>query len=172
VSTPETTPRRCPRCSSENNAVIESKRSQQGRRRQRIQCAVCEHRWTEYPDGSPRASRRSKAIQHPLSTDDVRWVLQAYHLDHAAAGRYLSPQRNRETIRQVRVGILYRDVVPQLPRWRPRQNNTNGGLSCAHCKHWLGERCGFDHPDPLAEGLVFANECLHYAAALGKVTAA
>jgi hypothetical protein len=66
---------------------------------------------------------------------------------------------SRETIRQIRVGKIYRDVLPEgyYPPPGP------GDPSCERCQEWRGEACSLGFPDPIEEGLGFARDCSLYA---------
>jgi hypothetical protein len=69
---------------------------------------------------------------------------------------------SRETVRQIRAGLIYRVVHPEL--LRPGANRDMppliiDGLNCYDCVNWAGSRCNFGFPDPLIEGLTFAADC-------------
>lgn len=68
-----------------------------------------------------------------------------------------------ETVRQIRIGRMYPDMVP-------KKEVLTGG-SCDRCHHWRGleaiEPCDLGHRDPVDEGLGFARFCATYKKAPG-----
>jgi len=64
-----------------------------------------------------------------------------------------------ETIRQIRIGKIYRDLLPGNYRPPPKP----GDPSCEHCRFWEVEQCGIGFPDPLEEGPGFARDCSLFA---------
>jgi|694.fasta_scaffold63958_4 hypothetical protein len=62
---------------------------------------------------------------------------------------------SRETIRQIRIGKIYRDALPDGYRPPPGPNDP----SCERCMHWYHGECGLGFPDPALEGPVFASDC-------------
>ena len=89
------------------------------------------------------------AKKPPLPDSAVRDILTSYHVGHSEMGRRYD--RSHQTICQIRTGEVYRDRLPELPRWVT-------GRSCEQCQHWAG-RCDLGFPDPLEEGLAFAQQC-------------
>ena len=140
-----------------------------GTRRRRLGCMDCGHRWTTW-DG-PRPPRGGISLRKPpsaptakrqgsLTDEQVRQVLIRTDVDNTEASRWLgcSP----ELVRQIRAGMLYRTVHPQLVRPNARADApppTVDGPSCHECSNWAGVRCGFGFPDPQLEGLGFAADC-------------
>lgn len=68
-----------------------------------------------------------------------------------------------ETVRQIRIGRMYPDMVPK--------KEVLTGSSCDRCHHWRGleaiEPCDLGHRDPVDEGLGFARFCATYKKAPG-----
>jgi hypothetical protein len=68
-----------------------------------------------------------------------------------------------ETVRQIRAGLMYADMVPK--------KEATTGSSCDRCRHWRGvdaiEPCDLGHRDPIDEGLGFARFCATYGKAPG-----
>ena len=60
-----------------------------------------------------------------------------------------------ETIRQIRAGQIYRDVLPDGYRPPPGP----GDPSCERCQEWRGDHCSMGFPDPIEEGIGFARDC-------------
>lgn len=64
-----------------------------------------------------------------------------------------------ETVRQVRMGLIYRDLLP-------KGRTPAGNGSCERCIHWRGvdalEPCDLGHRDPIDEGVTFARLCNTY----------
>lgn len=61
-----------------------------------------------------------------------------------------------EFIRQIRAGMIYRDLLP-------KNSAATDGRTCRSCIHWRGidaaEPCDLGHRDPLEEGIGFARWC-------------
>ena len=164
----------CPSCSSTNTKTIESRPIRAGARRRRHCCNSCDHRWTSYADAQgnsiappppvvPRAPQPPRPHQLRFSEADVRLILQSPDrtLNSLAAELGCS----RETVRQVRRGLSYIDVHPELPRQGARPAPPPAGApSCLRCNHWQNDDCGIGFPDPLEEGPGFAADCDLYAA--------
>lgn len=158
----------CPKCQSVRHAVRETRRCVNGTKRRRIECMECGHRWTEW-DGA-RPPRRIDGVTRRLTTnrkrlwlseDQVRMVLTQPEVNNQQMAKLLDC--SGETVRQIRCGMLYRNVLPHLIRpkeQRPRL--LSDGPRCDRCKHWTGERCGWGFPDPGVEGWGFAADCELY----------
>jgi len=58
---------------------------------------------------------------------------------------------SKECIRQIRVGLLYRDM------WDP--SLAVGTVSCLRCLHWMDGGCSLDIPEAIEIGPEFAREC-------------
>jgi hypothetical protein len=61
---------------------------------------------------------------------------------------------NRESVRRIRLGILWGDVLPRLPRFTA----ANYTARCTACVQWTGETCGLEIPEA-AENPRYAREC-------------
>jgi len=98
-----------------------------------------------------------------FSPDQVRQILTTFDLDNTAMAKQLSGC-SREAVRQVRQGISYRNVCPEIPRWsRQRRAAPTAEHSCERCQHWREAACDLEFPDPAEEGLGFAAECCCYS---------
>lgn len=86
-----------------------------------------------------------------FDNDTIELILTST-ASHGALARQLGVARS--TISLIRLGRIYADALPHLPRWQPN-------LSCGMCLHWEAGRstCGLDFPDPQSEGLHFARDC-------------
>jgi len=158
----------CPICGSARIEVCEVRICINGTRRRRMGCVDCAHRWTTW-DGPmpPRAGaglqRRPKATgkkRRLLTDEQVRQVLIRRDLNNSEAGRLIGCLA--ETARQIRAGMIYRMVHPELLRPKSPADApppTVDGPSCHECSNWTGAQCGFGFPDPLVEGLTFAADC-------------
>jgi hypothetical protein len=147
----------CPECHAPSE-VLATRRHSSGTIRRRHQCRTCRHRWTSY-EGDPPGHRggwpagRSAKPWRQLSPEQVRHILESPLSDRQLA---LEVGRSRWAIAQLRSGRTYANLWPELPR---RQ----AGLTCLQCSHWRNGRCGMGFPDPVEEGLGFANDCSMYA---------
>lgn len=104
--------------------------------------------------------KRGKAGPYPppLTDDEVRLVLEQTDISDEKMAKRLN--RTRESVRQVRVGITYAKVHPDLSRRSPEGWQA---LSCASCIHWKFG-CSFGVPDCEIEGVAFAKDCSLYEA--------
>ena len=93
---------------------------------------------------------RTKAA--PLPDEAVREILTAHHISHSEMARRLG--RSHQTIAQIRLGKVYGHRLPELPRW-------TAGRTCEQCIHWAS-RCDLGLPDPVEEGIGFAQECASF----------
>lgn len=156
----------CPKCNSAQTELCESRLCVNGTRRRRHQCKDCGHRWTSWDGPRPtlhdvnrkrRTSPPAKARPR-LTPEEVRFALVRLDLNNRQAADQLGC--SRETVRQVRCGLLYVTVHPELPRPKSPPNRTPmAGPTCEQCKSWTGAACGFGFPDPVLEGLTFAADC-------------
>lgn len=64
-----------------------------------------------------------------------------------------------EMIRQIRHGVVYKDLLPEGFRAPPKQSDP----SCERCRYWQADACGMGFPDPAEEGPGFARDCSLYA---------
>ncbi len=90
-----------------------------------------------------------------LNAQQVRAIIGSSE-SHSALGRIYGC--SRETIRQIRAGQLYRDVLPEGYRPPPGP----GDPSCERCQEWRGDYCSLGFPDPIEEGVGFARDCSLY----------
>lgn len=66
---------------------------------------------------------------------------------------------SRECIRQIRAGLLYRDL------WDPTL--AVGTVSCLRCNHWGDGGCTLGFPEAITDGPEFARECASWMEAKG-----
>lgn len=123
---------------------------------------------------------RYNTATRKLSDDIVRAILTS-----SAGCAALGKQYNvsRETVRRIRYGYTYLNVLPDLPRWeepKPRERSVVYNRTCWKCIHsafyferkndkWKSTArkpaCALGLPDPLEEGARFARWCAAYAEA-------
>lgn len=124
----------CPACGETARAVLESRRLTD-RVRRRCSCAACGERFTTWE----------------LRQDQI--TAQANRAAAARAGRLLSRFHQLEqaitTLRQLLDDEL---SVPDAPDLQSIDT------TCEDCRHWSG-CCGLGFPDPVEEGVGFAQEC-------------
>lgn len=159
----------CPKCGSARIAVRESRRCHNGTRRRRLDCLDCDQRWTEWdgprpdPKEAPRRKRSTpmRPKRNPLTTEQVRFALSRLDLNNTQVARELGCIA--ETVRQIRAGMIYRDVFPTMLRPKEKRKPPEvDGPMCDRCSYWSDGKCGFGFPDPLVEGLSFAADCELY----------
>lgn len=154
----------CPSCHSSCTEVLESRTCSNGTRRRRHLCLDCSHRWTTWDGPRPKQGAalgehrpRRPGLPPRLTDEQVRMILERRDLSGKTLAKML--ERTPEAIRQVRRGKAYRDVLPDLPRWRRASAQ---GASCYICSHWSAG-CQMGFPDPMEEGPGFAGDCSLYA---------
>lgn len=156
----------CPKCASAQTELCESRLCVNGTRRRRHQCKACGHRWTSWDGPRPTphdVNRKRRTTPGPrvrpnLTPDEVRFALVNLDLNNRQVADQLGC--SRETVRQLRCGLLYVKVHPELPRPKsPKPKAQATGPSCDRCASWKDDRCGFGFPDPVQEGLTFAADC-------------
>lgn len=119
----------------------------------------------------------SKIRQHKnegrLCGDDraeaVRAILERSPLEpHAAVAEALG--LHRETVRKIRFGIQWPDVLPGLPRLDPAAS----GANCYRCCHWSQSpgddpgTCTLGIPEAVTDGQLYARGCGAYLAQARK----
>lgn len=153
------TNRVCPKCGGQG-FIRDSWTSSLGVRR-RMHCS-CGNRWTDF-DGKPPlparkrpppvlspAEQRIIAVRGRLLTEDqIRLILTRLDISTREFGRLLN--NKRQTISNVRRGLRYANVLPEIPRIRVR--------GCYHCTQWAGMKCALGFPDPVIDGPGFATDC-------------
>lgn len=166
----------CPECGCPA-VVLESKTARRGtarRRRYACQGPLCGHRWTEWstrageplegppPEVEKHRPRRRRPDCRALTDRQVRLIL----MSPTRSLRSLADQLlvSRESVRKVRLGEFYADVLPELPRQRPGRRAevvpvSMEGPSCWRCSSWVDGACREGFPDPLEEGPGFAADC-------------
>jgi hypothetical protein len=86
-----------------------------------------------------------------LTDDDVREILTASRSGASLARRF---GKSRQAISQIRLGITYAEVAPEIPR-RSRSK------SCRGCRFWRDgvDPCSQGVLDVIKEGPSFAADC-------------
>lgn len=159
----------CPHCGKAGSCVIESRRCRNGSRRRRHRCPHCLRRWSTWDgilsqaNGGDTPGRFNLAEVYPkgaLSEAQVVSALTRTDLGNRAMGRALG--RSGDAIRNLRTGISYRHVRPDIPRWGSADQRLGSDVpSCLNCLHWSSSDrlCGIGLPDPGLEGPSFALYC-------------
>jgi hypothetical protein len=122
--------------------VIQSRPTKYGRYR-RFQCKECQHRFNIYYGGSKaeRLIDNAAVMVIRQSTDSYQLLADQYGC-------------SRELIRQIRSGLIYKDL---LPHWF-RSPAVAGDPTCQQCIHWI-DGCSMGFPDVEIEGPRFARDC-------------
>lgn len=87
-------------------------------------------------------------MKRALSDEAIVAILES-SLNNAETGRKYGI--SRQTVQQIRHGSTYADVRPDIPRLN--------GKTCSKCQHWVNNRCTFEFPDPIEEGIYAARYC-------------
>ena len=94
------------------------------------------------------------------STESNSWWLQELEQNHGI-------KVSRNCVRTIRTGQVYKNLLGDA--------DTIDGKNCGRCQHWRGEQavnpCDLGHPDPLIEGLKFAQDCATYQEGSAKLPA-
>ena len=122
--------------------VIQSRPTKYGRYR-RFQCKECQHRFNISYGGS-----KADRLIDDAAVMAIRQSTDSYQL---LADQYGC---SRELIRQIRSGVIYKDL---LPYWF-RSPATAGDPTCQQCIHW-SDGCSMGFPDVEIEGPRFARDC-------------
>ena len=122
--------------------VVQSRATRYGRYR-RFECKECQHRFNIIY-GEPDAKR----LIDDAAVMAIRQSTDSYQL--------LADQHgcSRELIRQIRSGLIYKDLLPGWFRSPPKASDPN----CEQCKFW-SNGCSMGFPDPETEGPWFARDC-------------
>lgn len=92
---------------------------------------------------------------YKIRPSDVVYILQCPDSDGEVAKRL---GVSRQAVNNVRLGVAYRRIAPQLPRRTSTAPPKGGEEICTECQHWTGYGCAFGFPEPLKD-LRFAQEC-------------
>ena len=122
--------------------VIQSRPTKYGRYR-RFECKECQHRFNVSYGGS-----KADRLIDDAAVMAIRQSTDSYQL---LADQYGC---SRELIRQIRSGVIYKDL---LPYWF-RSPATAGDPTCQQCKFW-SDGCSMGFPDVEIEGPRFARDC-------------
>ena len=131
----------CLKCNSAT-IVIQSRAMRYGRYR-RFECKECQHRFN-ISYGEPKAERLiddATVIAIRQSTDGHQSLADQHGC-------------SRELIRQIRSGLIYRDLLPEWFRSPPKA----GDPTCEQCRFW-SDGCSMGFPDAELEGPRFAHDC-------------
>ena len=135
--------------------VIQSRATGYGRYR-RFECKNCQHRFN-ITYGEPRTER----LIDDAAVMAIRQSTDGYQ---SLADRHGC---SRELIRQIRSGLIYKDLLPEWFRSPPKA----GDPTCEQCKFWI-EGCSMGFPDPEIEGPRFARDCSVFDAVTPPTTSA
>ena len=135
--------------------VVQSRATRYGRYR-RFECKECQHRFNIIY-GEPDAKR--------LIDDAAVMAIRQSTDGHQS----LADQHgcSRELIRQIRSGLIYKDL---LPNWF-RAPAKAGDPTCEQCRFW-SEGCSMGFPDAEIEGPRFARDCSVFDAVTPPATSA
>ena len=135
--------------------VVQSRATRYGRYR-RFECKECQHRFNIIY-GEPDAKR--------LIDDAAVMAIRQSTDGHQS----LADQHgcSRELIRQIRSGLIYKDL---LPNWF-RGPFKAGDPTCNQCRFW-SDGCSMGFPDPEIEGPRFARDCSVFDAITPPATSA
>jgi hypothetical protein len=131
----------CLRCDGAT-FVIQSRPTKYGRYR-RFQCKECQYRFNVSYGGS-----KAERLIDDAAVMAIRQSTDSYQL---LADQYGC---SRELIRQIRSGLIYKDL---LPHWF-RSPATAGDPTCHQCIH-RGNPCSMGFPEAEIEGPRFARDC-------------
>lgn len=95
-----------------------------------------------------------------LTPDQVLRCLTDTHCSNTELARLIGC--SREAVRQVRYGLSHQSIHPELPRKQQRRR-VNDACNCQRCQHWRNGCCDLGFPDPIEEGVAFAEECSVYS---------
>jgi hypothetical protein len=133
-----------------------------GSRYRRFECKACNHRISRGGDNADievvTSRHRYRARVRVRRFDDAT----IKSIRESPDGRRVLAKRHgcsEELIRAIRVGKLYRDLLPEGFRSPPGPADP----SCETCREWLGfeadHPCRFGFPEPVSEGPGFARDC-------------
>jgi len=131
----------CLRCDGAT-FVIQSRPTKVGRYR-RFQCKECQHRFN--------ITYKVTKVERLIDDAAVMAIRQSTDSYQLLADRYGC---SRELIRQIRNGLIYKDL---LPHWF-RSPATAGDPTCQQCIHW-SDGCSMGFPEVEIEGPRFARDC-------------
>jgi hypothetical protein len=122
--------------------VIQSRPTKHGRYR-RFECKECQHRFN--------ITYKGTKAERLIDDAAVMAIRQSTDNNQLLADRYGC---SRELIRQIRSGLIYKDLLPTWFRSPPKA----GDLTCQQCKFW-SDGCSMGFPDVEIEGPRFARDC-------------
>lgn len=134
----------CPDCGEVGRRVMESRRLRD-RVRRRCVCSACDSRFTTY---ELRYDQFTAQVDVMAATRAARLL-----------GRFQAVEASLATLRQHLEEELNASDATAIPMIQAEP------LSCEQCIHWEVERCDLGHPDPIEEGVGFAQWCATYAEA-------
>lgn len=137
-----------------------------------LKCKCCGHRWIVYYD---RELNREVIVEK----DSANKILNAKKLTPEDVKLILTDQRSgaelarelgvtHQSVNQVRVGMTYRELWPELkrriPKPRPARRRLTAsdkisGIDCRNCAHWWQGHCDLDVPEA---GGDFASDCSYF----------
>jgi hypothetical protein len=125
--------------------------------RRRYQCRDCGERWTvitpgERPAREPLDPAR-RSIPRKLTHEKIYRILTETQTSVRAFAAELGV--SCQTIQAIRSGATWKHAFPEILRNAKRR-------SCNRCRHWDRGECAIGFPDPMEEGLGFAEDCEFY----------
>ena len=157
TSTDDTRPP-CPKCGGKMRTIVSKMVS--GSRYRRFECKPCDLRISRGGDNADievvtRWHRNGVSVRR-FDDATIKTIRESTDGRRVLAKRYGCSE---ELIRSIRVGKLYRDLLPESFRQPPAP----GDPSCETCREWLGpdaeHPCRFGFPEPVSEGPGFARDC-------------
>ena len=122
--------------------VVQSRATRYGRYR-RFECKKCQNRFNII-HGEPNAKRL-------IDDATVMAIRQSADGHQSLADQHGC---SRELIRQIRSGLIYKDLLPEWFRAPAKA----GDPTCNQCRFW-SDGCSMGFPDPEIEGPQFARDC-------------
>lgn len=129
---------------------------------QTLRCKSCNHRSKRMVDEHEPINRRPNSNRKFAAET----VLEIRARGASSLSNWIQLAKeygcSRETIRQIMLGLAYRDLLPD-----DFVSQSNPRPKCWHCVEWLGiddeiHPCAIGMPDLLTEGEGFAADCEFY----------
>jgi len=135
---------------------------------QTLRCKSCDHRMKRMIGDEDPVQRRPNSNRRfsAATIQEIRARGESSQSNWAQLGAEYGA--SREAIRQIVLGLAYRDLLPAgfIPTTTPRRK-------CWHCTEWRGmddeiHPCAIGMPDLLTEGEGFASDCEFYETRRGS----
>jgi len=137
---------------------------------QTLRCKSCDHRMKRDVGDQELAPLRRRPNSNRRFSDETILEIRAKGAGSQNTWAQLGAEygASREAIRQIVLGLAYRDLLPAdfVPASNPRRK-------CWHCIEWRGmddelHPCKLGMPDVLTEGEGFAADCEFYETRRGS----